>query len=150
MCQFIWRVCATTREIYFQRVTPVSCLPRKAVHRSVAKFIVPDWRDKVNSGIGLAYRMTKLHIGWRDGTTTLCMRSQLYPPVKEYEFGYWRCFYVIYGENFRLNMRRICVCIALRVYKHCSLVYTICIYCTLYCTQCRDCQFIVCIQCPKR
>jgi hypothetical protein len=44
--------------------------------RLVAKFIVPDWGDKVNSGIAC-----------RDGTTTLC-RSQLYPSVRDYEFGY--------------------------------------------------------------
>jgi hypothetical protein len=28
---------------------------------SVAKFIVPDWEDKVNSGIGLSYRQARLH-----------------------------------------------------------------------------------------
>jgi hypothetical protein len=46
-----------------------------------AKFIVPDWGDKVNSG----------DIGWGAGTTTLC-RSQLYPPVRDYEFGYRMTF----------------------------------------------------------
>jgi hypothetical protein len=28
----------------------------------VAKFIVPDWGDKVDSGIGLSYRPAKLHM----------------------------------------------------------------------------------------
>ncbi len=52
----------------------------------VAKFIVSDWGDKVNSGIGLSYRPARLH--WlADCATNLC-RSQLYPPVRDYEFGY--------------------------------------------------------------
>jgi hypothetical protein len=28
---------------------------------TVAEFINPDWRDKVNSGIGLSYRPARLH-----------------------------------------------------------------------------------------
>ncbi len=43
----------------------------------VAKFIVPDWTDKVDSGIGLSYRPARLHIGrydnpmltWKTGLT---------------------------------------------------------------------------------
>ncbi len=46
--------------------------------RTVAKFIVPDWGEKVNSGIGLTYRPAR-QPSWRAGTTTLC-RSWLYPP----------------------------------------------------------------------
>ncbi len=45
----------------------------------VAKFIVPDKGDKVNYGIGLSYRLARLHI-WRVGTTpqaTAPCRSQL-------------------------------------------------------------------------
>jgi hypothetical protein len=42
----------------------------------VAKFIVPNWGDKVVSGIGLSY------IGWQAGTTSLC-KSQLHMfPIK--------------------------------------------------------------------
>ncbi len=50
--------------------------------RSVAKFIVPGWGDKVNFDIGFTCTDLPGYIGWRAGTTTLC-RSQLYP-----EFGY--------------------------------------------------------------
>jgi hypothetical protein len=28
------------------------------------------------------------YVGWWAGMTTQC-RSQLYPPVRDYEFGYW-------------------------------------------------------------
>jgi hypothetical protein len=52
----------------------------------VAKFIVPGWGDKVNSGIGLSPGPTG-YIGWRTGTTTLS-RSQLYTPVRDFEFVY--------------------------------------------------------------
>ncbi len=31
------------------------------MHSPVAEFIVPDWGDKVNTGIGLSYRPTRLH-----------------------------------------------------------------------------------------
>jgi hypothetical protein len=50
----------------------------------VAAFIVPDRGDKVGSGIGLSYRQYK---GWQAVMTTLC-RSQLYPPFRDYAFGY--------------------------------------------------------------
>ncbi len=67
---------------------------------AVTKFIVPDWGDKVDSGMGLSYRPARLHrlagrydnpmpyVAWRAGTTTLC-RSQLYPLGRDYEFGYY-------------------------------------------------------------
>jgi hypothetical protein len=42
----------------------------------VAKFIVPDWADKVDSGINLSYTGPPGYIGWQAGTTTLS-RSQL-------------------------------------------------------------------------
>jgi hypothetical protein len=42
------------------------------VLNSDIKFIVADWKDKVDCGIGLSYQTTRLHIGWRAGTTTLC------------------------------------------------------------------------------
>jgi hypothetical protein len=32
-----------------------------AAKSSVAEFIVPDWGDEVNSGIGLSYRPARLH-----------------------------------------------------------------------------------------
>ncbi len=57
------------------------------VQNAVAKFIVPGWGEKVDYGIGLSYRPARLHIDWQAGTTTLC-RSQLYPPFREYDFGY--------------------------------------------------------------
>jgi hypothetical protein len=38
---------------------------------AVAEFIVPDWGDKVNSGIGLSYRPAT-HVAWRAGMSTLC------------------------------------------------------------------------------
>ncbi len=36
----------------------------------VAKFLVPGWGDKVNSGIGLSYRGPPCYTGWRAGTIT--------------------------------------------------------------------------------
>ncbi len=33
-------------------------------------------------------RPVRLHIGWRAGTTTLC-HSRLFPPARDYEFGYY-------------------------------------------------------------
>jgi hypothetical protein len=52
-----------------------------------SKFLGPYWGEIVDSGIGLSYRTARLNIGWRTGTTTLC-QSRLYPPVRDYEFGY--------------------------------------------------------------
>jgi hypothetical protein len=43
---------------------------------SVAKFIVPDWGDIVNSGCRTGL---PAYLAWRAGTTTIC-QSQLYPP----------------------------------------------------------------------
>ncbi len=48
--------------------------------KPVAKFLVPELGDIVDSGIGLSYRPASLY--WRAGVTTLC-RSQLYPPSQE-------------------------------------------------------------------
>ncbi len=37
------------------------------------QFIVLDWGDKVDCGIGLSYRPVRLHtVDWLAGTTTLC------------------------------------------------------------------------------
>ncbi len=48
----------------------------------VAKFIVPEWGDIVDFGIGF-YRPTSLYsLRGRAGTTTLC-HSRLYSPSKE-------------------------------------------------------------------
>ncbi len=55
--------------------------PRNAL-QYIAKFIVPDWGDKVDSGIGLLYLPART--GWQAGTTTLCW-SQLYNPSQ----GLW-------------------------------------------------------------
>jgi hypothetical protein len=43
-----------------------------------AKFLVSDWGDKADNGIGFRTGL-KGYIGWRAGTTTLC-HSRLYPP----------------------------------------------------------------------
>ncbi len=54
---------------------------------TVAKFIVPDWEDKVAAGIGLSYRPARIHrLAGQYGNPS---RRQLYPPVRAYEFGYW-------------------------------------------------------------
>ncbi len=55
-----------------------------------AQFIVSDCGDKVDNGRRLTYRRTGPSgcISWRAGTTTLC-HCRLYPPVRDYEFGYW-------------------------------------------------------------
>ncbi len=34
---------------------------REGTMTTVAKFIAPDWEDKVDSGIGLSYRLAMLH-----------------------------------------------------------------------------------------
>ncbi len=51
---------------------------RKLPKFADAQFIVPDWGDKVDYDIGLHRRAD---------TTTIC-HSRLYPPIKDYEFGY--------------------------------------------------------------
>jgi hypothetical protein len=56
------------------------------VLQPVVKFIVPDWGDKVDSGMGLSHGPARLHIGWQAGTTTLCW-SQLYPPFWDYRMN---------------------------------------------------------------
>jgi hypothetical protein len=50
----------------------------------VGKFIVPGGIKSLWQG--LSYRAARLH-SWLAGTTTL-RRSQLYPPVRDYEFGH--------------------------------------------------------------
>ncbi len=52
-----------------------------ALPNPVAEFIDPWLGDKVNSGMGLSYRHSKLH-GWWAGTRNLC-RSWLYSPVTD-------------------------------------------------------------------
>ncbi len=46
---------------------------------SIAKFLVPDWGDKVDYGIGSIYRPANPCIAWRAGTITQC-NCRLYPP----------------------------------------------------------------------
>ncbi len=56
----------------------------------LAKFIVPDKGDKVDSGVGLSYRPARLvHKHRLTGryTTTLCW-SQTISPSRDYKFGY--------------------------------------------------------------
>ncbi len=49
------------------------------VNIAEAQFIVPDWGDKVDNGIGLLYRPGPAGSkGWRAGTTILS-HSRLYP-----------------------------------------------------------------------
>ncbi len=55
-----------------------------------AQFIVPDWGDKVDSSMELSYRHDRLQrlaavAGW---CYKHIYRSHLYPPVRDYEFGY--------------------------------------------------------------
>jgi hypothetical protein len=49
--------------------------------RPVAKFIVPDWEEKVDSGIGLSYRPAARLLGWPAGV------NYNQPPFRDYEFG---------------------------------------------------------------
>ncbi len=52
----------------------------------VAEFIVPDWGDTVDPGIGLSYRPIMLHR--LSGRNDNPIRNQLYPLFRDYEFGY--------------------------------------------------------------
>jgi hypothetical protein len=49
------------------------------VQYTVARFLVPDWGDIVDSGMGLSYRGPPGYIGWRV-ITTIPSQSRLYPP----------------------------------------------------------------------
>ncbi len=51
------------------------------------QFIVPDYGDKVDYGIGLSYWLVRLHRLEGRFDNAIC-HSQLYPPAKDYEFGY--------------------------------------------------------------
>ncbi len=79
--------CLTRKVLDIQYMLNMLQVPQQKIWTSVAKFIVPDGGDKVDSGMVLSYRPTRLH-GRQAGTTTDC-RSQLYPPFRNYEFGYW-------------------------------------------------------------
>ncbi len=69
-------------------------------HGPVAKFIVPDWGDKVDSGIGLSYlpATARLPIGWQAGTTALC-RSQTFLPeyARQHFLGIIRLLIIFLG-----------------------------------------------------
>jgi hypothetical protein len=56
--------------------------------RAVAKFIVSDWGDKVNSGTWLSYRPARLHrlAGRCDNPMPESAKS----PVRDNKFGYWQ------------------------------------------------------------
>ncbi len=70
----------TISEAYVPRII----LSRRS---QVAKFLVPDWGDKVGSGKGLPYRPAS--------------RSQLYTPVRDYEFNYKTPIWVKLSEKIR-------------------------------------------------
>ncbi len=53
-----------------------------------AKFILPDCKGIQLTLVQDSRTGPPGYIDWWAGTTTLC-RSQLYPPVRDYEFGYW-------------------------------------------------------------
>ncbi len=55
---------------------------------AVAKFIVPDWGDKVDSGMGLTYRAARLHrLAGRYEFDNPVPESTISPLVRDYEFG---------------------------------------------------------------
>jgi hypothetical protein len=67
---------STVDALPFRRLTPE------------AQFIVPDWGNKVDYGIGLSYRPVRLQtLAGLAVTTTLC-HSRLCAPSKGLEFGY--------------------------------------------------------------
>ncbi len=82
--------------------------------RPVAKFIVPDRGDKINSGIRLSYRPAKLRTVHRLASKYdnhrqpyAGSRSQQYPPVRDYEFGYWinQTVRINCGQQFKKSLR---------------------------------------------
>ncbi len=91
-CVRWWTVSKCSRKHY-------SCEQNSHTDKSVqidnteAQFIVHNWVDKIDYGIGLTYRPVRVH-GWRAGTTTLC-HSRFYPPVMDYEF----CYRLAYAES---------------------------------------------------
>jgi hypothetical protein len=62
-------------------------------HCCPQRFFATQYRDPIHSpcfglyAIGSCRTGLSWYIGWRAGTTTLC-HSRLYPPVRDYEFGY--------------------------------------------------------------
>ncbi len=56
------------------KITVAECYPDHV------KFLVPDWGDIVNSGIGLSYRPARLHRLAGPYNNPIC-QSRLYPPV---------------------------------------------------------------------
>ncbi len=67
-------VCSDDKDACWKFRIPV---PEGQRHSPEAQFIVPDWEDKVDYGIGLSNRPVRLH--------TL---ARLCPPVSDYEMGY--------------------------------------------------------------
>jgi hypothetical protein len=65
--------------------------------------MVPDWGDEVNSGTGELYQPARLHRLAGRCDNLIC-RSQQYPPVRDYEFGYWiHRFFIFKSENYILQ-----------------------------------------------
>jgi hypothetical protein len=64
----------------------------------VVEFIVPEWGDKVDYGIGLSYRPARLYIlhrllaGQYDNPLPELTTSPHIPTVRDYECGLSRCF----------------------------------------------------------
>ncbi len=69
MCMF-YRLgqCASATRLHLNMLDMIPCKEDAA---PVAKFMDPDYGNKVNSGIGLSYRPPD-YMGWRAGTTTQC------------------------------------------------------------------------------
>ncbi len=61
---------------------PGSCICSGQIHT-----VVPDWGDKVDFQAQGCHTGAPGYKGLQAGMTTLC-RSQLYPPFRDYEFGY--------------------------------------------------------------
>ncbi len=64
--------------------------PLSRAHSSpVAKFIVPDWGVKVDFGVGLLYRPTRIHTHAGGPVRQAYAIVDFIAPVRDYEFSYW-------------------------------------------------------------
>jgi hypothetical protein len=90
------------------------------VNNGLAQFIVPDWGDKFNSGIGLSYLPARLRIVQRLALAVQndnpMPESTIYSPVRDYEFGY-KVSTVLF-----VNYRTRCH-LLLCIYRHCTVVH---------------------------
>ncbi len=120
-----------------------------------AKFIVPDWGySQLNSDIGLLYRPASLCslAGRYDNPMWLC-RSWLYPPVKNYEFGYgswglefkspvWTVSALIEdGKTWCIYFKNILMCTVINLsHMRCALFLTFSPYTALL-IRCEKCAY---------